>query len=102
MIMLSKMNHCFCKGNEFVNNIVYFAFIFINVEMHTNTKFANRCAQRRIKGKMTYNKNLCGVTYASNFIPNTSANKLNTRVILTLEEAQTSTIKKPKPNQSCC
>ncbi len=94
MIMPSKMNHCLCKGNEFVDNIVYFIFIFINLEMHTNTKFANRCAQRRIKGKMTCNKNLCGVTYPSYFIPKTDVSKLNTRVIFTLEVAQTSTTTK--------
>jgi hypothetical protein len=94
MIMLSKMNHCLCKGNEFVDNIIYFAFIFINIELHPDTKFANRCAQRRIRGKITCNKNLCGVAYPSDFIPKIGANKPNKRVVLTLEMAQTSTITK--------
>jgi len=105
MIMPYKTNHCLCKGNEFVDKIIYFALIFINVEMHTNTKFVNRCAHMRTRGKMTCNKNICGVTYPCDFIPKTSANKLNTIVILTFEVAQTSTITKTQTKvvlNVCC
>ncbi len=38
---------------------------------------------------MTYDKNLCGITYPCDFIPETNVNKLNTRVILTSEMVQT-------------
>jgi hypothetical protein len=54
---------------------------------------------------MTYNKYLCGVTYPSDFIPKIDANKLNTRVIFTLEVAQTSTTTKTQTKvvlDVCC
>ncbi len=105
MIMPSKMNHCLCKGNEFVDNIIYFALIFINVEMHTNTKFANRCARRRTRGKMTCYKNLCEITYPIDFILKTTTNKLETRVVSTLEVVQTSTTTKTQTKvlfDICC
>jgi hypothetical protein len=38
---------------------------------------------------MTYNKNLCGITYPCDFILETNVNKLSTRVILTSEMVQT-------------
>jgi hypothetical protein len=54
---------------------------------------------------MTCNKNLRGVTCPCDFIPKTSANKLNTIVILTLEVAQTSIITKTQTKvvlDVCC
>jgi hypothetical protein len=38
---------------------------------------------------MNYNKNLCGITYPSDFIPKIKVNKFNIRIVLTLKVAQT-------------
>jgi hypothetical protein len=54
---------------------------------------------------MTCNKNLCGVTYPSDFIPKIHANKLNTRVVFTLEVTQTFTTTKTQTKvvlDVCC
>ncbi len=89
MIMPFKMNHCFCKGDKFVDEAIYFTLGHVNAKRHTSTKFANKCALKKTKGEMTYNKNLCGITYPSDFIPKIKVNKFNTRIILTLKVAQT-------------
>jgi hypothetical protein len=74
MIMPSKMNCYPCKGDEFVNDITYSTLACINAKGHTITNFTNKCACITTKGEMTYNRNLCGVTYRSNFILNTIVN----------------------------
>lgn len=89
MIMLFKMNHCFCKGDKFVDEAIYFTLEHVNEKRHISTKFATKCALKRTMGEMNYNKNLCGITYPSDFIPKIKVNKFNTRIVLTLKVAQT-------------
>ncbi len=88
------MNRYPCKGDNFMEDAVCYALARVNVKRHTWTKFTKKCACRKTKDEMTYDKNLCGITCPCNFILETNANKLSTRVILTLKMAQTSTTMK--------
>jgi hypothetical protein len=72
-----------------VDEAIYFTLAHVNAKKHTSIKFANKCAHKRTMGEMTYNKNLCGITYPSDFIPNIKVNKFKTRIVLTLKVAQT-------------
>ncbi len=83
------MNHCFYKGDKLVDEAIYFTLEHVNAKRHTSIKFANKCAFKRTRGKMNYNKNLCGITYLSDFISKIKVNKFNTRIVLTLEVVQT-------------
>ncbi len=84
-----KMYHRFCKGDKFVDEAIYFTLEHVNAKMHMSTKFANKCALKRTRGEMNYNKNLYGITYPTDFIPKIKINKFNTRIVLTLKVAQT-------------
>jgi hypothetical protein len=83
------MNHYPCKGNNFMEDAVCYALAHVNVKRHTWTKFTKKYACKKTKDEMTYNKNLCGITYPCDFILKTNANKLSTRVILTSKMVQT-------------
>jgi hypothetical protein len=72
-----------------VDEAIYFTLEHVNAKRHTSIKFANKCAFKRTRGKMNYNKNLCGITYLSDFISKIKVNKFNTRIVLTLEVVQT-------------
>lgn len=82
VIMPFKMNYYPCKGDKFVNDITYSAFACINAKGHTITNFTNKCACITTQGEMTYNMNLCGVTYPSNFILNITVNTLKLFIYL--------------------
>ncbi len=38
-----EMNHYHHKGDEFVDDIIYYALAHINAKIHTKTKFVNKC-----------------------------------------------------------
>ncbi len=83
------MNQYPCKGDNFMEDVVCYAFACVNFKKHIYTKFTKKCACRKTKDEMTYDKNLCGITYPCDFILSTNAYKLSTRVILTSEMIQT-------------
>jgi len=84
-----EMNQYPCKGDNFMEDIMCYGLACVNVKRHTFTKFTKKCACRKTKYEMTYDKNLCGITCPSDFIPETNPNKLSTKVTLTLGMAQT-------------
>jgi len=85
MMMPSKMNCYLCKGDKFVNDITYFALACINAKGHTITNFTNKCTCITTKGEMTYNRKLCGVTYPSNFILNTTINTFKKQLFIPIK-----------------
>ncbi len=94
MIMSSKMNWCPHKGDEFMDDVVYFALTHAKAKWDTATKFVNKCPYRRTRGEMTCNRNMCGVTYPRDFILEIGLNKLNITIVLTSKVAHTFVITK--------